>query len=91
MGQGQPYEVVLHSPVKRELNKIPNPLFAKIDVTIRGLGDNPRPVGVKKLEGDIHRIRVGNWRIIYAVLDSEHRVVILRVARRTEKTYRRLH
>jgi len=47
-------------------------------------------MGVQKLEGELHRIRVGDWRVIFAVKDSSRQVVVLRVTRRSEKTYKRL-
>lgn len=47
-------------------------------------------MGVQKLEGPLHRIRVRDWRIIYGIHDPERRVVILRITRRSEKTYRNL-
>ena len=85
------YEVVLHAQARRELDKVPRDLFPKIDAAIWELRENARPFGVKKLEGDLHRIRVGNWRIIYAVFDRDKRIVILHVVRRTERTYKKLH
>jgi len=36
------------------------------------------------------RIRVGDLRIVYELLPQDHLVVIVRVARRSESTYRRL-
>jgi mRNA interferase RelE/StbE len=82
--------VCLELRVEKELDKVPADVFAKIDNAIMGLSKNPRPFGVKKLDDDIHRIRVGEWRILYAILDKEARIVILRVARRNEKTYRKI-
>ncbi len=87
---GTSYEVTFHPRAERELDNVPRDVFLKIDVAIWALRENPRPFGVKKLEGDIHRIRVGDWRIIYAILDRESRVLILRVVRRTERTYKGL-
>lgn len=80
------YELILHPRAQRELRRVPHELFARIDAAIWSLREQPRPLGVKKLEGDLHRIRIGDWRVIFAVLDRERRVVILRVARRAEKT-----
>lgn len=84
------YEVILRPQAEKELNKVPGDIFPKIDRAIRGLGENPRPFGVKKLEDHLHRIRVGDWRIIYAIFDRERQVAILRVTRRSERTYRHL-
>ena len=56
---------------------------------ILALGLDPRPRGATKLaDTDFWRLRVGELRIIY-VLDDDA-VVVLRVARRSESTYRRV-
>jgi mRNA interferase RelE/StbE len=56
---------------------------------ILSLGIEPRPPGAAKLAGtDLWRLRVGDLRIVYVIEDDA--VVILRVARRSESTYRRL-
>ena len=84
------YEVLLQRRAQGELDGVPHDAFQAIDHAIRALGANPRPVGVKKLDGNLHRIRLGAWRVIYAVYDRERRVIVLRVARRSEHTYKRL-
>ena len=84
------YELVLTPRSKREFDRVPRDLFHRIDAAIRALPHNPRPIGVKKLEDDLHRIRVGDWRVQYLIHDKEQRVVIIRVVRRSEKTYRNL-
>ena len=44
-----------------------------------------------KLAGtDFWRLRVGDLRVIYLVDDGANLVVVLRVARRSESTYRRV-
>jgi mRNA interferase RelE/StbE len=55
------------------------------------MGIEPRPPGSAKLVGsDFWRLRVGDLRVIYAIDDDARLVVVLRVARRSESTYRRL-
>ena len=68
--------------------QVPQEVFPKIDKAILGLSKNPRPFGVKKLDENIHRIRVGDWRIIFSIFDKESRLVVLSVVRRNEKTYK---
>lgn len=34
-----------------------------------------------------YRIRVGNYRVLYDIDDDKHRVVLLKIARRNERTY----
>jgi mRNA-degrading endonuclease RelE of RelBE toxin-antitoxin system len=44
-----------------------------------------------KLEGTgFWRVRVGDLRLVYLVDDRRRRVVVLRVAKRAERTYRGL-
>ena len=83
-------EIALHPYAKRELDKVPSQVFSKIDSEIWNFRHNPCPQGVKKLEDDLHRIRVDEWRVIFAIFDQEKRVVILRVVRRSERTYKGL-
>lgn len=52
------------------------------------LGDDPRPSGCRQLLGDIYRIRVGAYRVIYKIDDQHKQVVGGKVARRREDTYR---
>ena len=84
------YQVRLTPRAKRELDRVPDELFRKLDAAIWALRDEPRPMGCVKLKGPIHRIRVGRWRVIYAVFDKDQLVLILKVTQRTERTYKDL-
>jgi len=55
---------------------------------IDALTEIPRPPGVKKLSGDTHRIRVGDYRIIYDINDQALCILVLRISNRRE-AYRR--
>ena len=80
---------ILHK-VEKELDDVPDRFFSKIDKCIQSLSSNPRPFGVQKLDKELHRIRVGDFRVIYAILENESKIVIFRVARRSEKTYKNI-
>ena len=82
------YEVRIEPRAQKELDKIPAGSFKKIDQAIFSLAKDPRPFGVKKLDERIYRIRIQDWRVLYAVLDKGARVVILRIKRRNERTYK---
>ncbi len=59
--------------------------------SIDRLGNTPRPPRVKRLaESSLWRVRVGQYRIVYAVDDAAQVVTVVRVARRQEDTYKRL-
>ena len=77
------------SRVKRELAHIPQPDRDRIAKKLRSLADVPRPYGIKQLGSDVYRLRVGNYRVIYQVLDDERLVLIGQVCRRSERTYRK--
>ena len=83
------YQVVSASRrVERELDKIPARDFERVAEAIQRLGGNPRPFGVVKLAGDIHRIRIGRYRVVYVIDDTEKIVVITKVKKRSESTYK---
>jgi len=84
------YQVKLTSRAQRQLDKLHSEDLGRIVAAIQQLGDNPRPAGTKKLRGPIYRIRVGDWRIIYAVFEKDNLIIIGKVARRSKDTYDRM-
>ncbi|MDQ3924270.1 MAG: type II toxin-antitoxin system RelE/ParE family toxin [Actinomycetota bacterium] len=43
----------------------------RVESSLKALADDPRPRGIKSLQGRSgHRLRVGNYRLIYEVDDS---------------------
>ena len=84
------YQVKLTPQARRQLDKVSGEDLGRIVAALQQLGDNPRPAGAKKLRGSIYRIRTGDWRIIYAVLDKENLVIVGKIARRSEDTYERM-
>lgn len=57
---------------------------------MRSFREEPRPHGCEQLQDELYRKRVGTYRIIYAVFDEEVVIVVCKVTRRSEKTYRNL-
>ncbi len=91
-----PWRVELTPAVARRLRRLrPEELLALRGV-ILGLAEERHPPGVSKLVGtDLwRRIRVRidrvPWRVIYQLREAERLVVVTRIARRDEATYRRL-
>jgi len=56
----------------REFKKLPRDVKVRLKPHIDTLADNPRAHGVEKLSGlqDYYRIRVGDYRIVYRILDD---------------------
>ena len=84
------YLLEVTNRVRRDFDKLDDRTLERIVSAIRGLGENPRPKGSKKLRRNVHRIRVGDWRIIYAVFDKDKLVIVGKIARRSEHTYDKL-
>jgi len=80
------HRVKLTPGAQRQLDRLSAAQFERVTAALRSLGDNPRPIGIKKLRRSIYRIRVGNWRVIYSIQDKESLVVVGRIARRSEDT-----
>jgi mRNA-degrading endonuclease RelE of RelBE toxin-antitoxin system len=81
------YRVELASRAQRELEPLREPDRARIAAALARLGRDPRPPGSVKLKSPLFRVRVGPYRIIYAVSDTDELVVALKVARREKDTY----
>jgi len=85
------YRVVLSPAAHRQLSRLPPGDAARLRGPILALAMEPRPPGVAKLAGThFWRLRVGELRIVYLVDDAARLVVVLKVARRSESTYRHL-
>jgi mRNA interferase RelE/StbE len=84
------YEVGLTRCAYREYNKLQLQDQSRIDIILDRLSANPRPPGNRKIDGNIYRIRSGDWRVIYAVFDKNNLVLVGRIAKRSEDTYDRI-
>jgi len=78
------------SRIKRELRRIPGTDRDRIGKSLSVLRDDPCPAGVVQLQPDVYRMRVGEYRVIYKVFDDRKLILIGRVARRSENTYKGL-
>jgi mRNA interferase RelE/StbE len=63
---------------QKQLAKLDPPIRARIAERINRLAEDPTPPGARRLQrpGAEHRVRVGNYRIIYT-LDAGHLVVLV--------------
>ena len=85
------YRVDLAPAAQRQLRRLVPGDAAGLRGPILALGLDPRPSGAVKLSGtEFLRIRVGTFRVIYNMEDASRLVMVLKVARRSESTYRRV-
>jgi len=79
------YTVRLKPRAERELDRLPLAVARRIWHKLLALEKEPRPRGAIKLEGtDGHRIRIGDYRVVYLVDDRERVVDVIRIAHRRE-------
>ena len=85
------YQIKLRRVAQKQLDKLTGRDYEIIAEVISTLEQEPRPLVVKKLaESGLWRIRIRRYRVIYTIDDKEHLIIVVRVAKRTEDTYRRL-
>jgi mRNA interferase RelE/StbE len=70
----------------KDLRGIDRKWIPRIVAEIADLADDPRPAGCKKLVGSDHtyRIRIGDYRVIYEILDDVLVVLIVRIRHRRD-------
>ena len=71
---------------RHELEVLDSSVIRRILPKIESLAANPRPHGSRKLTGEKHlwRIRIGDYRVIYSILDKERCIDITAVRHRRE-------
>ena len=80
------YTITFARSARKELEELDEKLVNRIFQKIEALATNPRPSGCQKLVGNKHlwRIRVGDYRIVYAVYDDKNLVDIVAVRHRKD-------
>ena len=79
------YRVLIKRSAAREIEALPLKDRRRIVARIEGLADNPRPVGCEKLSGEEkYRIRQGDYRILYQIVDTDLIVTVVRVGNRRD-------
>ena len=80
------YELRVKPSVAKDLRGIPQADVRRILERIEALRDDPRAPGCEKLAGgaELYRARQGVCRIVYAILDAQVIVEVVRVGHRGE-------
>lgn len=85
------YRISLARPAQNQLDRLSGRDYQAIVSAISSLAREPRPERVKNLaESGLWRIRVGCHRIVYAIDDESRMIIVVRMARRSGDTYKRL-
>jgi len=81
------YSLEIRRSAVRELDKVePRTLRRRLVARIQALAAEPRPAGVQKLAGSdaAYRIRQGEYRVVYEILETERRIVVVKIGHRRE-------
>lgn len=81
-----PYGVVLRPAAQRSLRRLDRLAQRRVLDGLEGLRDDPRPTGVKALQGvpGLLRLRVDSYRILYQVQDAQGLILVVTVGHRRE-------
>lgn len=80
------YAIRYVSSAAKALRKLDWEVARRVLRTIGELAENPRPAGAIQLaggDGEL-RVRVGDYRVIYEIIDQELVVLVLRLGHRRE-------
>jgi mRNA interferase RelE/StbE len=80
------YVITFARSARKELENLDTLIVNRIFPKIEALAKEARPAGCRKLQGEknLWRIRIGDYRVIYAVYESERRVDIIAVRHRSK-------
>ncbi len=80
------YQLEYTKDAEKYLQKIPQNYLKRIKKKIENLAINPFPLGFKDLKGvkyeGVYRIKVGDYRILYEVLQNELIILVIDVGPR---------
>ncbi len=79
------YTITFTSSARKELEVLDAAIVNRIFPKIEALAKEPRPKGCRKLQGEkfLWRIRIGDYRVVYAVYDDERLVDIIAIRHRS--------
>ena len=85
------YRIEFKKSAAKVLKKLPNPDRRRIRDKIDSFADNLPDPSTTKMKGDnpFHRVRVGDYRIIYEIHEDTLLILVLKIGHRKE-VYRRL-
>ena len=80
------YKIEISRTAEKQLNELPKEDQRRVVDAILELGNDAYPRGARKLSGydDVFRIRVGRYRILYSVSETELIIIILKIGHRRD-------
>lgn len=79
------YRLLIKPSAARELEGVPRKDRRRLVARIRELAEKPRAPGAEKLSGhDLYRVRQGDYRILYEIIDHDLTVTVIKIGHRRE-------
>jgi mRNA interferase RelE/StbE len=80
------YSITFARSARKELESLDASLVQRIFPRIEALAKQPRPKGCRKLrrEKNLWRVRVGDYRVVYAIDSNKHAIDIIAVRHRSK-------
>jgi len=80
------YTITITKTLQKDLDNLPDDMQERVYTKIAQLSEDPRPDGVKKLKGyeNEYRLRVGDYRTRYEIIDKDKVLVLLQCKHRRD-------
>lgn len=80
------YQIRWKTSAQKELRKLDTKVIPQILAVVESLAQNPYPQGYKKMSGmmSTYRIRKGNYRVIYSIVQTDLVIEVIRVGHRQD-------
>jgi mRNA interferase RelE/StbE len=83
------YAVTVKASAIKQIDALPKPMAKRVLARVESLGQEPRPPGCVKLKGasSLWRIRIGDYRVVYAI-DETTKTIDVRIVAHRREVYR---
>ena len=80
------YSIQISKSVQKQIDDLPNAMKGRILEKIKGLEIEPCPSGIVKLKNSEqeHRLRIGDYRVLYEIDDAKQTILILQCKHRRD-------
>lgn len=80
------YSLEISRTAEKQLRNLSVEAQQRLAHAMLALGSDPFPPGSRGLSGhnDVYRIRVGTYRVLYSVIDTQLIVIILKIGHRKD-------
>jgi len=84
------FVLLFSSKSAKQIKKLPKSIKKRIKTACEEIRKDPWHRGTIKVEGyrNIRRKRIGNFRVLYMVDKGEKEIIVIKIEKRSEETYK---